>query len=217
MRARLITLAVLVALVGGVAATPASAASLADLVDECLANGGGYQMCRGLYGTLRTAGGLCRDATRNDPACTNIDGVLIDSSLVDAQERSWLNDALGLQRGLDDSHPLQDELWVHTHNSFNGDAYDPTLWGLDRNHIYSITDQLRMGARAIEIDLHYAISTSGDPFAVMVCHGNNDAGLDVIHLGCGINDPLLPPYLAEVRAWMDANPDEVIMLYLENQ
>jgi hypothetical protein len=200
--------------------TPASSQSGTDLVQACLDNGGSASMCKGLHQTLRIPGGACRDIAANDPACAVFDGIEISEALVAAQESSWLNEALAHQRSLDDDHPLQDELWTHTHNSFNADAYPlQVLGGLDRNHIYSVGDQLRMGVRAIELDLHYNLHlTTAAPRAVQVCHGTEVPLPDGsnYHLGCELNSPLLGAYLTEISAWMDDNPDEVLMLYLEN-
>jgi hypothetical protein len=117
---------------------------------------------------------------------------------------------------------MQEELWTHTHNSFNAEAYRLTLYGLDPNQLYSITDQLRMGIRAVEIDIHWAHEPDGDPAQggkrLAVCHGTQVAAGPVdVHAGCGIADPTLPDRLVEVRAWLDAHPDEVVLVYLENQ
>lgn len=178
-------------------------------------------MCRGVYQLLRVPGGACRDAAANDPACATLDGITIDEALVEAHEHSWLARALELQRGLDDDIPLQDELWTHTHNSFNADAYAlQAAGGLDRNHIYSIRDQLRMGIRAIELDLHWAPhAASGFQNAVQVCHGQVVAIADGLshHAGCELGSPLLVEHLAEIAAWLDDDPDEVLMLYLQNE
>ncbi len=214
----LFVLVLALALLAG--AAPAGSQSGTDLVDACLANGGSASLCRGLYQSLRIPGGLCRDVAANTPECAVFDGITIDEQLVAAQEASWLNEALSLQRGLDDPYPLQDELWTHTHNSYNADAYPPQLLsGLDRNHIYSIRDQLRMGARAIEIDIHYLPPLVGEvDNSVRACHGQViETGVKPIHLGCELGSPLLIDLLREVRAWMDANPDEVLMIYLENK
>lgn len=174
-----------------------------------------------MHQVLRIGGGACRDAAANDPSCAVIDGIELDAALVDAHEGSWLAGTLALQRGLDDDHPLEEELWPHTHNSYNADAYGPTLYGLDRNQIYSVGDQLRMGIRAIELDVHWAESVSGDPAngfkAVVVCHGERvPLGPTTYHFGCAGNDPTLASHLAEIRKWLDENQDEVVLLYLEN-
>ncbi|MCT9872628.1 hypothetical protein, partial [Paenarthrobacter aurescens] len=69
-------------------------------------------------------------------------------------ESSWVGRALRLQLDLDEREPMLNSLWPHTHNSFNSSVYSPTVSSLDPNQRWSIIDQLRMGIRAIELDLH---------------------------------------------------------------
>src|SRR5205814_7011368 len=121
--------------------------------------------------------------------CSPIDGRTISEARINAYEQSWTHRALSLQRGLDESVALAEEQMPHTHNSFSASSYTlgstsyyPTLTNQDPNQVYSITDQLRMDVRAIEIDLHWVPS----PYAaangrtdtggkwVTMCHGNND-------------------------------------------
>jgi hypothetical protein len=40
--------------------------------------------------------------------------------------------------------------------------------------------------------------------------------ITTVHGGCGLNDQLMTDLFAEVRDWIDSNPREVIMIYLEN-
>jgi hypothetical protein len=212
---RIALLLAALALIG--VAPPARAQSGADLVDACVENGGSPPLCYGaLRGNLGVAGSVCRDLTGDIDECGAIDGVTVEEELVDAHERSWLARALAHQRRLDDTRPLQDELWVHTHNSYNADVYPISVFGLDRNQIYSLRDQLRMGARAIELDLHWADGPDGR--AVRVCHGEAIPSPNGnFHLGCGLNDNTLTARLREVNAWLNANPNEVVMVYLENE
>jgi hypothetical protein len=210
MRPRIVVV-VLVALAGVLSAVPAGAQVGNDLENGCNQAGGPAGMCRGFYHLSVTAGTVCRHAGGADE-CANLDGRVIDSKQVDAASNSWLSRALADQRTLDDNLPLQEEFWTHTHNSFDAEAYAPTLYDLDPNQLYSITDQLRMGVRAIEIDLHWVIDH------VAVCHGHQiDLMAIVFHLGCGVNDPTPDERFSEIRAWMDKNPKEIVMLYLENQ
>lgn len=208
-------LLVLIVLASSLAA-PARAQSLRDVVDVCRDSGEPEELCRGLDHLIQLPGVLCREVAGGQ-SCTPIDDQQVDEAAVDAHERSWLERALAHQRALDDDLPLRNELWVHTHNSYNADAYPQTFYGLDPNQLYSITDQLRMGIRAIEIDVHWMQHPDGAPEngfnAVVVCHGGVGPAA---HFGCGVNDPLLSERLEEVRAWMDDNPTEVVLLYLEN-
>jgi hypothetical protein len=174
----------------------------------------------------------CRTPLREapDPAtpeqCAVIDGRRVSEARMRAYESSWTHRALSLQRGLDQAAPLADEQLPHTHNSFNASSYRlgstsyyPTLTNQDPNQVYSITDQLRMDVRAIEIDLHWVPSPYGTPETggkwVTMCHGNSDV-VQGVHVGCTWDRPFQDG-LAEVKAWLVAHPHEVILLYLENQ
>ncbi|HYZ92873.1 MAG TPA: phosphatidylinositol-specific phospholipase C domain-containing protein [Actinomycetota bacterium] len=220
MRARTVLLAFLAV---SALVAPARAQDLTDLADACHDAGGDARQCRGLEHFFHTLGVICRDAASNDPGCASVDGTTISPERVTAHERSWLARALGMQRTLDDDVPLQEELWTHTHNSYNADVYPPTFYGTDRNQIYSITDQLRMGIRAIEIDLHWAHSAAaGTPEtqgkAVVVCHGTQvPTPITTVHVGCSVNDPSLDERLREIKDWLARNRDQVVLLYLENQ
>jgi hypothetical protein len=124
-----------------------------------------------------------------------------------------------LQRGLDAAAPLREQQIVHTHNSFNSSSYFSTLTNQDANQVYSLTDQLDMDVRFIELDLHWVPSPFGTADTggnwVTLCHGNSGYVPDV-HLGCTWDRPLQDG-LAEISAWLDAHPDEFVYLYLENQ
>jgi hypothetical protein len=210
-------------------AVPLTAAAISgnDVVEACYGTAGNApgveaRACRTAEQFVKGFGRACRVALPAEP-CFTVDGRLISSSLVDSYAASWGPRALQLQRGLDDDVPLVNELWVHTHNTFNAEAYTPTLSGLDPNQIYSITDQMRMGIRAIEIDVHWAPSLDGLPadggMAPIVCHATEEVvGPLRLHVGCTI-EVHLRVRLAEVRAWLDRpeNADEVLLVYLENQ
>jgi hypothetical protein len=136
---------------------------------------------------------------------------------------TWVHRALTLQRDLDDGSPFLEQQLVHTHNSFNASSYSPTLTNQDPNQVYSLTDQLRMDVRAIEIDLHWMPSPYGTAatggYWVTLCHGNSQDQLGserTIHVGCSADRPMQDG-LDEVATWLRANPNEVVLLYLENQ
>ena len=84
--------------------------------------------------------------------------------------------------------------------------------------MYSITDQLRMDMRAIELDVHWVPSLYGNPAtnykAVTLCHGETVNG---VHVGCSVDRPLRNG-VHELRAWLDRheNRNEFVLLYLEN-
>jgi hypothetical protein len=159
----------------------------------------------------------CRRVAPDDEQCGPIDGRPVSSARIDAYQRSWVHRALALQSTLDDDAPLTEALLPHTHNTFNSSAYDPTLTNQDPNQPYSITDQLNMDIRAIELDVHWVPSPYGTPetggYWPTLCHGNTQGP---IHVGCSVDRPLQDG-LAEVATWMAAHPSEFVLLYLENQ
>jgi hypothetical protein len=160
-----------------------------------------------------------------DPAsCAELtDGRPIDPDAVTAFEHGWVPRALRLQGRLDEDQPLRNELIPHTHNSFNAPQYGPTLTTSDPNHRYSLTDQLRMGIRGIELDVHWLPSPYAAPgdggYAVTLCHGETEHVGDLsIHVGCTVDRPFAPG-LDEVADYLrrPGNEHEFVLLYLQNE
>jgi hypothetical protein len=251
MAVRRVVLAALAAVVAMGAAIPVAAAADAPpvsggtLVEQCQANVNpvpevGPRACRTGQSVVWGTAAACRTPLRAAPAadapeqCAVIDGRPVSEARVAAYEGSWVHRALSLQRGLDEAAPLFEEQLPHTHNTFNSSAYQiptdgslpsyyPTLTNQDPNQPYSITDQLRMDVRAIEIDLHWVPSPFGSPstggFWVTMCHGSGEdptATGTYVHVGCTYDRPFQDG-MAEVARWLKANPDQFLLLYLENQ
>jgi hypothetical protein len=187
---------------------------------------------RGVQQVRNDGAALCRTPLRSAPdpsapeACAPVDGRTISEAQVDAYESGWVHRALSLQRGLDANAPLAEEQLPHTHNSFNASSYRlgsasyyPTLTNQDPNQVYSLTDQLRMDVRAIEIDVHWWPSPFGNASTggkwVTMCHGDSGQ-VPGVHIGCTWDRPFQDG-LAELKAWLVAHPDQFILLYLENQ
>lgn len=166
----------------------------------------------------------CGKLAADPPACGDLtDGRPIDPAAVTTFEHGWVHRALDLQRRLDFALPLRDALIPHTHNSFNTATEWPSLTTSDPNQRYSLTDQLRMGIRAIELDVHYLPNPAGDPAhglnAPVLCHAETEHVGDLsLHVGCSV-DRLLRSGLDEVRAWLDApgNEQEVLLVYIQNE
>ena len=255
LRSLLVALTVALVAVPLLNAGPASAdgtpSSGGDVVTACKANVGanvpqaGPRGCRTAQSYVWGTGATCRavakeQGTSGAEQCEPIDGRTISEHQVQLYESSWVHKALALQRSLDEAAPLWDEQLPHTHNTFNSSAYTlphdgrvpsyyPTLTNQDPNQAYSITDQLRMDVRAIEIDVHWVPS----PFAaqhlqdhpdtggywVTMCHGDGEQPAPpapAVHVGCTDDRPF-EDGIAEFRAWLDANPNDFVLLYLENQ
>ena len=183
------------------------------LTEQCRANGGSDRLCKSIEAFGSAVAHVCRFAVAPDDACAFFKGKVISSALVDAYETTWVHKALSLQRALGSSLPLGEALFPATHNSFNSASYPPTVSGLDANQQYTMTDQLRMDVRGLEIDVHWFPSLTaedGDGLrAPLMCHATGP------HLGCSIERNLRDG-LIELRTWLDAHPSEVLILYLED-
>lgn len=178
--------------------------------------------CRSVEQIVRGFGAECRRRDVDETAvgsCESLDGRRIGLEQMVEYEAGWVHRALALQRDLDAARPLWEQQIVHTHNSFNSSSYDPTLTNQDPNQVYGLTDQLQMDVRFLELDLHWAPSVHGSAATggqwVTLCHGNSGY-VPGVHIGCS-NDRPLQDGLAEIRAWLDAHPDEFLFIYLENQ
>ncbi|MEX2195196.1 MAG: hypothetical protein WD844_07900 [Thermoleophilaceae bacterium] len=165
--------------------------------------------CRGVNEVLH---GPCRGGEQAVSFASAVTGL----SAVDVTpfEGSWAHRALGLQYDLAGDVGLRDAPWVGTHNSFNSVAeMGPTLSDVDSNQQLTLVDQLRIGVRSLELDVHWfpALAELGAR-APVVCHAR---GADQAHLGCSI-EKTLGPVLREIRGWLNGNPGDVLLLYLED-
>jgi hypothetical protein len=187
---------------------------------------------RGAQQVRDGAAAVCRTPLRSTPdpsapeACAPVDGRTISEAQIQAYQSGWVHRALSLQRGLDVNAPLADEQLPHTHNSFNASSYTlgstsyyPTVTNQDPNQVYSLTDQLQMDVRALEIDVHWWPSPYGNASTggkwVTMCHGDSST-VPGVHIGCTWDRPFQDG-LAELKTWLVAHPDQFILLYLENQ
>jgi hypothetical protein len=123
-----------------------------------------------------------------------------------ASSADWVQRTLEFQYRLGATEPLRNAPWVGTHNSFNTSTEPVTLSGEDNNQVLSLTQQLDIGVRSLELDIH---NIGGTP---IVCHGR---GADEGHLGCTTERPFAAR-LQEIRGWLDAHPRQVVLLYLED-
>lgn len=222
-----VALAALAVLPLGTAA-PAVAQSAADVVQSCEPATDvpetGPRACGGLErGTWLAAQHCRRVPSAEEPVCPALDGRPVHEAAVQGYEQSWVAHALDLQRDLDLDVPLTASLILHTHNSGNSAAYDPSLTINDANQVLSVTDQLRLGIRGIELDLHWTPNPAGEPEdglrAVVQCHGQTVATpAGSVHPGCSV-DRTFDDHVAELAAWLGRPEaeDELVLLYLENQ
>lgn len=155
---------------------------------------------------------------------------------------------LAFQRSLEDDVPVADATWLGTHNSYNarGDGYgvgDNVLNALIRkltgnetnvilaNQEFSMTDQLNMGVRFVEVDPHYVFGE------VRMCHAGgahlwwlddilwlvgeltgHTIDFDSAQIGCAPFDRPFESGIAEIAEWLarPENAGEVVVLYLDD-
>ncbi len=141
---------------------------------------------------------------------------------IDDFNNSWAGKALARQRLLDQSAPMIDNNILGSHNSYNAQVYRDLDSYLDPQQKHSIYDQLRLGARFIELDAHWTAHTHGWPWQwgddLLLCHSGIGASMGSWHLGCSLTDRFVKDGLQEVRAWLDRaeNRNEVVILYIED-
>lgn len=137
---------------------------------------------------LKASGGVCVNELRR----------------VWTQRSAWLTWAVRQQRyGVEGNEPVNLITTISAHNAFSSLNQG---FGTDQaNQKFSITDLLRMGARALELDPHWSVSK------LRLCHwGPNEACPQAW-------TRLLASSFDEIRNWLDANPDEVIFIKLDDK
>lgn len=143
------------------------------------------------------------------------DGICVNKNrLVRPRDAGWIAWATREQLySISATQPINRIPWYSAHNAFSsrrqgfpGDLY--------ANQVLSITDQLNAGARHIEIDPHFYTYAPPpvDP-AVRLCHASST----YYCLATGYGNRLFGFLLAEVRAWLRANPDEVLIVKLNEK
>jgi hypothetical protein len=198
-------------LAAGALAAPAHAAKAAD--DACTQNSPNASVCIGMDKLAEGAATECRKAGAPDDSCVAPAGHDNLAAERAAYASSWVHRAAQFQYRLGNSVPLRDAQWLGTHNSFNSFANGETPSHLDSNQQLTLSQQLDIDIRALEIDVHWVPSPqAGGQNAVVVCHGR---GPDEEDAGC-TNEPLLPAVLPEIADWLNAHPDDVLLLYLED-
>jgi len=101
-------------------------------------------------------------------------------------------------------------IWTHNGNNNRVDALINDNNGLNPpQHEFALSDQLDAGARWLGLDVHN-LDISG----LTLCHGREGGAL---HFGCSDFDRLFVYGLKEIRDWMLANPEEVVVIALEDE
>ena len=158
-------------------------------------------------GMLASAGALAMSSTPPSDPITDF-------------QNSWAGKALAHQRSIDMNSPLADNSMLGSHNTYNSSVYsDPTRY-IDPQQKHSIYDQLRIGARFIELDAHWTAHTHGWPWEwgtdLLLCHSGIGAEWGDLHVGCSLTDRRVSDGVQEVANWLNENPQEVIILYFED-
>lgn len=125
----------------------------------------------------------------------------------------WAIKALRLQNRLDHSLPLDDALFIGTHNSFNASDYANGISYIDPNHRLSLYDQLNAGMVALELDVHYDfnVNTGMD---LMLCHKKEHG--EISDGACSPYDRTFKEGLTEINTWLNKNSKDVIFIYIED-
>jgi hypothetical protein len=172
--------------------------------------------CVALGKTFDAVSAECRRVGIPDALCVLPLAHNVTQAARDAYQASWVHRTAQFQYDLGDPLALRDVQWIGTHNSFNSLSSSFTLSHADSNQQLSLTQQLDIDVRSVELDLHFIPQLLGllGTRAVTVCHGQ---GPEVYDLGC-TTEPTFAKVLPEIASWLNApaHSDEVVLLYLED-
>ncbi len=164
--------------------------------------------CVGASKLTDALGAECRRLGFPDSACALPFGHAVTTAARDEYVRSWTHRAVAFQSALGDRVPLVEAGFLGTHNSFNSvNNAAQTVSQVDSNQQLSLTEQLDVDVRSLELDLHVI---GGQ---VVVCHGR---GPGEANAGC-TNERRFDEVLPEVATWLRGHPDQVLLLYLEDE
>lgn len=204
-----------------VLAQPAVAEDAPNLDPQCTANAPSEAICTGFDKGGERVSAECRRASDagggpiSDEQCYPLVGHRVNRQAVDAYGSSWVHRALQFQYRLANDVPMRNAPWIGTHNSFNSTAELPTASHTDSNQQLSLTDQLNLDVRSLELDVHWFPSAAaGGQQAPVVCHAR---GPEEGNAGC-TTERLLSERLPEIAGWLNKpeNRNEVLLLYLED-
>lgn len=158
----------------------------------------------------------CRRVGVPDTGCALPLAHKVTQAARDAYLQSWVHRTAQFQYALADPVPISQAQWLGTHNSFNSLSNSFTVSHADSNQQLTLTQQLDIDVRSLELDLHYIprLELLGKR-EVTVCHGLGPKSAD---LGC-TNEPPFAKVLPQITTWLNTpgHTDEVILLYLEDQ
>jgi hypothetical protein len=164
-------------------------------------------------------GAICTTATTT---CTftpfsNAASSFYEVVAITADSRSLPSTRLGLCNGRSDlcTRPFNEVVFAGTHNSMASDD----AWGIGAAAVttqkYTIAQQLQRGIRALSLDVWYGRDVFVD---VWNADGPTRSGVEpyLCHSYCTLGATRLHQGFADVAAFMQANPREVVVVYLED-
>lgn len=126
-------------------------------------------------------------------------------------EGSTLADALTLQTQIDRYEPLNFAQFIGSHNSTisphytsSSDHYNMSY--ADPDHFLTLSDQMNLGVRQIELDLEWYNNT------ITLCH--NHVSSDLEDILCDGN-AALSVAVTEIKNWITQHPDAFLIIYLD--
>jgi len=131
------------------------------------------------------------------------------------KETGWLAWAMKEQMyGISRHQPINRLPLFAAHNAFSNivQGFSNPVYA---NHYYSVSSLLNMGVRHLELDPHYypVNPGAGGDAAVRLCH----SGTAEACLVPGYGSRLFSLLLIEIRNWLRANPNEILVLKLDEK
>ena len=138
--------------------------------------------------------------------------IATDNTAIADHQKSWEFKAIAQQNRLDNAVPYSEGFRLQAHNAFNSSAYSSIVY-IDPNHGLSITDQLNIGVRSLELDAHWIYQTKDLPggHALLLCHGQPNHG------GCSGLERYVKDAIVEINDWLRKNPSEVISIMIQDE
>ncbi len=132
-----------------------------------------------------------------------------DYSALAEHQKTWAYQAYQKQDLLDNATPIAQGYNSSSHNAFNSSAYGAVY--IDPNHTLSITEQLDIGVRALELDVHWTHQSKDIPVGddLLLCHFGGQRG-------CSSLERYFSDAVDEVNDWLRKNPRAVVYMGFED-
>ncbi len=147
-----------------------------------------------------------------DADLKEVNGVCVDDKRRQlGKPYTWTNWAIKQQlQAIGAREPVNYLQWPGAHNAYSNKAQGFTDF-FYQNQNYSLTDLLNYGIRHLELDPHY-YGASGR-FDVRLCHGSTTGYCLLL----GWETRLFASALIEINDWLAANPDEILLIKLDDK